>query len=436
MIICNAIAFGVEAHFTMVHALEHVGLQEDWKPTMWLYAVKLSFTCFYTLELSMRLLVHRCHFFTCADRYWNKFDMVLVIVAIYEDVSNVVSIDVGITNLTWLRIVRLLKMMKVLRVFRLMRFFRELRMMMASLLGSCMALLWSIVLLGLIKWVVSLMFIQCLSSYLLETPVEEIDVDTLDGIVIHWNSVLESMCTLFKSTTGGNDWSDLAQPIRVASASSHHLFYLLFLLYIIFFIVALLNILTGMFVDAAVKVGDRDNEEMVDLAIEDAYSDDKVGKFTEFILDQMPDNCSSDDNHFSWEVISRHRHSEPVKDLFRAFQLDFKEARKVFRILEMVKGPGSLVSVEEFITVCEMKLKNGNIDMLRMEHEIKRISERVKRIKDHMEASSRSAGPEEKMRPDALRANGAPLFHLAEERRSGHAARHKPRDLPGIMPMP
>jgi len=437
VIVCNAVTIGIEAQSSMDHALEHTGQQAEWQPQGWLRVLSLSFMTFYALELSAKLLVYRSAYFVGPQWGWNWFDFVLVVTAIYEVVVMLAMNGHGLGDMTWLRLLRLLKSLKMLRVFRLMRFFRELRMIMASLMGSSMALLWSIVMLGLIKFIVGLMFIQCLSSYLLETPLDEIDADTLDNVVTNWFSVTEAIITLFKATTGGNDWADLAQPIRVASASSFNLFYWMFMLYIIFFIVALLNVLTGMFVDAAVKVGDRDNEEMVDLTIQDAYSDDKVGRFKDFVLEKMAEHGTEDGCRFNWDVVSKHRNSEPVKALFQTLQLDFKEARKVFKTLQMVKGAGTLVSVEEFIRVCETKLKNGDVMIASMEHEVKRIGQRIERMTSQLESNSEDVSRLLRRLEDP-RAGGAHAGSRTPAKCRAPTACHAPRDThaPGAMPMP
>ena len=57
-----------------------------------------------------------------------------------------------------------------------------------------------------------------------------------------------------------------------------------------------------------------------------------------------------------------------------------KEARELFKTLQIVKGRGSLASVEEFIRAREAKLKNRDVMIASLEHEVTRIGERIARI--------------------------------------------------------
>ncbi|CAK0910778.1 unnamed protein product [Prorocentrum cordatum] len=419
---------GVEAHLTMAHALEHAGLQTDWKPATWLYALQMSFTAFYTVELSifLRLIVHRHHFFTCANKYWNLFDVVVVLTALYETASGFISFDAYVSiKVAWLRLLRLLKVLKMFRLIRLLRFFRELRTMLASLMGCALALCWSCAVLISLKYLFGLVVIQGLSGYLLDTPLDKMDEATVEGIAAYWGSVPEATLTLYKATTGGSDWSDLASPIREASASSGYVYYLLFLLYVAFFMIALMNVLTGIhlmltrepatvlarakrtkqrecptrsdrckrvgrvFVDAAIKCRDKDNEEMTDLVLEDARSEDKIGHFKEFLLEQMGERGSSNGRRFSWSVVSDHRLKAPVKEFFKSLHIDYSEARKIFKVLKMEGHADNDVGVdvEEFLQVCEAKLKNGDMVLAALEYETKQLSRSITPILGRMDAT-------------------------------------------------
>merc|ERR1719201_582068 len=65
--------------------------------------------------------------------------------------------------------------------------------------------------------------------------------------------------TLFYAVTGGADWEPLANPIKDADS----FFYFLFFFYIAFAAFAVLNVLTGMFVDTAMQVAQQDEENVV-----------------------------------------------------------------------------------------------------------------------------------------------------------------------------
>merc|ERR1719401_938213 len=141
-----------------------------------------------------------------------------------------------------------------------------------------MTLLWSIVMISIMMFMFGLCFLNAITIYLNEHQRAEIDDLTFEGIEAYWSSVPQSMATLFWAVTGGADWEPLAQPIRTADG----IFYALFFFYIAFAAFAVLNVLTGMFVDAAMKVAQQDEENVVDELVQR----DEVEAFRQYCKDQ------------------------------------------------------------------------------------------------------------------------------------------------------
>jgi len=392
VILLNAVALGLEVNFEMGDALDEPGSDSEWNPPVWLRVLQLSFIAFYMLELSLRLAATRSQFFRGVDRHWNMMDSLLVVTAIYEEVSKSASVETGANDLSFLRLLRLLKMLKMFRVFRLLRFFRDIRTMLATLMGSFMALFWACIMLAVIQYALALVFLQGLSTYVRETPLDEMGPKTINNIATQWNSITEAMLTLYKATCGGKDWAELSDPIREASSSNFYVYYILFLLYIAFFIVSVMNVLTGMFVDSASKIRDKDNEDMIDLVIEDSRS--TIGRFKEFVLDKMADRGAPDGQGFSWDVIQRFRNSVPVKELLRSLQLELPEARNIFKVLQMETGDylEDTVDVDEFIHLCEAKLKDSNIVLATVAYECKQLNMKVHRLASAAQAAARARG--------------------------------------------
>merc|ERR1719443_335117 len=106
------------------------------------------------------------------------------------------------------------------------------------------SLLWSLVMLSLIMYIFSLIFMQSASEYLARA---ETDPEKRRELIEYWGTVYASMDSLFQAISGGNDWSQFATPLR---AVGEH-YYLAFLFFILFLCFAVLNILTGVFIDGA-----------------------------------------------------------------------------------------------------------------------------------------------------------------------------------------
>eukprot|EP00747_Dinoflagellata_sp_TGD_P093837 gnl/TRDRNA2_/TRDRNA2_165896_c2_seq2.p1 gnl/TRDRNA2_/TRDRNA2_165896_c2~~gnl/TRDRNA2_/TRDRNA2_165896_c2_seq2.p1 ORF type:complete len:654 (+),score=125.26 gnl/TRDRNA2_/TRDRNA2_165896_c2_seq2:285-1964(+) len=164
-----------------------------------------------------------------------------------------------------MRLMKLLKIAKMLRMVRVMKFFRELRLLVIPLIGSVRPLFWTLVMLSLMLYMFAVIFLQATSGAMLDdralvtagaTPLlaDEERKDLYD----RWGTVTKSMLSLYMAITGGDDWSNIAAPLK--SAGDHY--YMLFLFYTAFLMFAVLNVLTGIFVDAAMSAATEDHENV------------------------------------------------------------------------------------------------------------------------------------------------------------------------------
>merc|ERR1719150_954133 len=72
------------------------------------------------------------------------------------------------SNMGIWRMARILKAAKLFRVIRVLHFFSELRMMMTSLLGSLMSLVWSFVTMGTLTYLFACFFVHGAAYYMIE----------------------------------------------------------------------------------------------------------------------------------------------------------------------------------------------------------------------------------------------------------------------------
>jgi len=312
------------------------------------------FTGFYLVELLLKLTVFRLRFFTSPDeKYWNLFDTFLVITGIYEVIQDFLN-NSGGANITWIRVLRLLKMLKMLRVIRVMKFFRELRIMLSSIVGSLRILFWSIMMLGLIMYIFGICFLQAVTAHLAETSQAELDKTSIEeDILTNWGSVEISMRTLLMAITGGNDWKDLAAPLW--QVGPHY--YAFFLLYIAFIVFAVMNVLTGIFVDQAIRLAALDRDNVIQEALE------KEAAFARN-MQELFATVDSDINHkITWHEFKKHINDPKVQSYFAAMELDVSDAKQLFTLLD--NDGSNTIEIREFIEGCS-RLKGGakSMDLL------------------------------------------------------------------------
>lgn len=351
----NALVIGYSSQYEMQRAIEALqqtrpdgqiafqAVQND--------AFRISghvFSGFYLVELLLKLTVFRLRFFTAPDeKYWNLFDTFLVITGIYEVIQDVISDDAGGASITWIRVLRLLKMLKMLRVIRVMKFFRDLRIMLLSIVGSLRILFWSIMMLGLIMYIFGICFLQAVTAHLQETePLVLQKTSIEEDIMEHWGSVETSMRTLLMAITGGNDWKELAAPLWQVGAH----YYILFLFYIAFIVFAVLNVLTGIFVDQAMQMAALDRDNVIHEALE---REDSFARNMKELFSSVDKDGSG---QISWSEFKKHVNDKNVQSYFAAMELDVSDAKQLFTLLD--NNGNKTLEIGEFIDGCT-RLKGG-----------------------------------------------------------------------------
>jgi hypothetical protein len=197
------------------------------------------FQVVYTIELTMKLVVHRQWFFWNDSWKWNAFDCALVI-------AGFVTLSQGNSPAGAWRILRLLRIGRAMKALRIMSHLKQLNALLTCLHGSLSGLFWSLLMLFIVYALFSLFLMQIIIGHLEETG------DSLEDSNFHalFASVEESVLTLYKASTGGDDWS-VAYSVIEETGFWGSATYLSFVAFVQF---ALINIITGIFVESAMSV--------------------------------------------------------------------------------------------------------------------------------------------------------------------------------------
>jgi len=215
--------------------------------------------------------VHRLYFFINKDWLWNILDFILVLAALYDlilthggfDDEDISSGAQSGFSLTFFRMLRLVRLMKVMRLFRVVRFFSELNVLLKVVTQSLRPLFWCTFMLVVFIYMFAVIFVHGTASYVSWDGAQEI---TTARLLKNFGSVRKSMLALSKASTGGEDWGAVAEPLMEAGGT----YYGLYLFFIGFCYLALMNILTGLFVDRTFKAVAHDHDG---LALEKLHAD-------------------------------------------------------------------------------------------------------------------------------------------------------------------
>lgn len=340
--------------------------------------IETFFLIFYIAELSLKVFVHRMHFFWNQDASWNWLDMVLVVVGAFDFITTHLNVVDAISNVTFIRVVRLFKISKILRMFRVLKFVGELRIMLACLTGCFLQLFWVLALLAFLLALFAVFFVQGFVLMLeggASTSGASQDLSMWADVETTFGSVQAAMRTLFSATTGGHDWMDTWPIVSLLG----QFYTACFLFYIAFFTVAVFNVVTSVFLDKAMRLATPDVEvlmlererrdisdtrELYELCIEHLLSDTDPG---------------IGNNSISFDEFMDFMSDERFKLYFDVRGIDIKDAEMFFKMLVSTTGipqTDPRVDLHAFVQGC-MTLKGfaSSIDLHTLSFEVKVMHE-------------------------------------------------------------
>lgn len=369
MIVANALAIGVQCDYMA----RNVFADNPQVFTM----LERMFCGVFTLELLLRLYSFRCAFFTMPGWKWNVFDVVVVLLQLIE----LFTMDIYQSNLNFsaMRMLRVLRLIRIIRLVRVMRLISELRTIVVSIAGSMRSLLWTVVLLLLMIYIVAVYLTQLVSDYRRDHSKAGTDVE--ERLAAYYGSLSLSVLSLYQSMSGGIDWNDAASPL-IEHISP--LLGVVYALYIAFAVLAIMNVVTGVFVESSLQTAKNDK---------DLYMVHHVRKlFGEADMDGS--------GTLSWEEFEGKLIDDQMLQLFKSIDIDIREAKALFQLLDLDEA-GS-ISSEEFLNGC-LRLRGPakSIDLVTVMYEHRRHSRRLERnimrmdkyLRGVMEAFRNPLGP-------------------------------------------
>lgn len=353
----------------MAYAMNHQASQPSAPISPFIRKVDMAFLGLYIVELSFKFIVHRQYFFF-GDFGWKALDFSLVVYGIFDLIfEHMVGTSGGSSH--WMRSIRLFKTVKVLRMLRVIKVLKELHLLMACILRSLRALMWSLVMMAVILYMFSLVFVQQATAYLGQDPDQQEEL-TIEGLSLAFGSVEYSIMTLFQTLFGGDDWAKFQMLLRAAGPLGEAMY----IFFIAFANIALLNILTGIFVENALKLAQPNFFEKAAEHHRDLVEQAKV-------LEELCCEWDTDGNGLLSfkEFVDMVSHPK-VRMYLDYLGLEVPSLEMFFGLLADDTGQ---VNVDTFVTAC-MRLRGDakSIDMKQLSLEIrlgKLLRKDVKAIK-------------------------------------------------------
>jgi len=181
-----------------------------------------------------------------------------------------------------------------------------------------------------------------------------------------FGTVDKSVLSLFMAMSGGNDWT-----VYYAALRDMQLTYrFFFLLFIVFTIFAIVNIVTGVFVEAALQSNLKDR----DIIAHEELMNKK--KYLESMQDIFLEMDSDEQGTISLEEFEGKLQDERVIAYFNALKLDVSDARVLFRLLDTDES--GEITIDEFIVGCyKLQGESRSLDMKIMQFEVNALRDMV-----------------------------------------------------------
>eukprot|EP00927_Polykrikos_kofoidii_P010388 TRINITY_DN14391_c0_g1_i1.p1 TRINITY_DN14391_c0_g1~~TRINITY_DN14391_c0_g1_i1.p1 ORF type:complete len:688 (+),score=133.07 TRINITY_DN14391_c0_g1_i1:323-2386(+) len=337
-VVVNAASIGVD---TQLNAIE-------WKVQANPVCVRVNTTCcvIFAVDVALRMMVFGRAMLTEPDWAWNVFDVVMVVSQVVEEVRDAPLSPYARRDGTGLgydekeggpsirNIMGIARLMRVFRLFRLLRtarflsFTRDLRMIVFSLQNSSKSLLSAMLLLAMMAYCMGVYITQLVTQFKLSPEATQAQIGMLQPL---FGTLDKSMLTLYQAISSGVDWRSVEEPL---SSSISPWLTLLLCVYVAFALMAMLNVITSIFISTAIRHAERDQQQVMVRAMRNLFN-----------------TCDVDGSGtISWDEFQTAVDSEESEPFFREIDMSPDEALKLFKLLD-VDESGEL-SADELIHGC------------------------------------------------------------------------------------
>jgi len=362
MIIVNSVIIGFEVQWLTTHDAEPTATQ----------VLGVLCSAFFFGELSFRIAADgmRWFFFNSDNKNWNWFDFALVamsffdVLAIFDSNGRASSIGMGFKTI---------KMLRIIRVVRVFRFFRKLSHLAFMIIDSVRSLFWALIMLGIVIYVFAIFF----THYTTEHMKSHNNSSKSTLIEEHFGDLWTTLYTLFHSMLNGISWYTIPNALYNIPGLTGPALAFGFCGYVTFTMLAVMNIITGVFVDNAVETARTQREFLVQR--EQEVKEQWLREMREIFLEMDSDNSETVNRAEMKEFCNDDR----VQFYLTALGLDVNDTQRLFELLDANRD-GEL-ELDEFLEGC-LRLKGmaRSIDVYSLIHQQRQLCKRLDEIDDSL----------------------------------------------------
>eukprot|EP00929_Paragymnodinium_shiwhaense_P054357 TRINITY_DN27239_c0_g2_i1.p1 TRINITY_DN27239_c0_g2~~TRINITY_DN27239_c0_g2_i1.p1 ORF type:complete len:712 (-),score=180.93 TRINITY_DN27239_c0_g2_i1:330-2465(-) len=380
-VVANSFFIGYQVEYIAARAEEGYkkGAAFDTGPPAALQVVQYVFCVVFLVELLLRWRSDGLFdFLRGTSVAWNMFDIFIVAVGCIEILLESISPGSAGASFSVVRVLRVLRIAKVVRVIRVMKFFHELRIMIDSIIGSLKVFTWSMIVLFMLFYVFGIGITSGVTDFLSSYVDDGILPDelTADDVVLlsaFFGRLDSSMHSLFTAMSGGRDWVEYYDVLRLLPIW----YRLLFLLFISFSVFAVVNVVTGVFVESAIQTSGSDKEAIIKEELDSKFR--YLQNMQEVFMEMDADGTGG----ITLDEFQEHLGDQRVIAYFNSLKLDVSDATMLFRLLDS-DNSGS-VDVEEFLDGCQrLKGEARSLDIASLKLELENTRKNLFELADFL----------------------------------------------------
>eukprot|EP00450_Noctiluca_scintillans_P009222 CAMPEP_0194497182 /NCGR_PEP_ID=MMETSP0253-20130528/14207_1 /TAXON_ID=2966 /ORGANISM="Noctiluca scintillans" /LENGTH=290 /DNA_ID=CAMNT_0039338661 /DNA_START=124 /DNA_END=994 /DNA_ORIENTATION=+ len=210
-----------------------------------------------------------------------------------------------------------------------------------------MMLMWAVLVLLLVTFLFSIIFLNATSQYVSDASRGN---EHVDSIKTYFGSLFMTMVTLFMAVAGGVDWWDVMKLFL----EIHIVYALIFMLFIIITVLAVLNVINAIFVNDAMESTRTDHDLRMQGELEE----------TRLMLERLTaifDKIESEGTgtgEISDRLFVEQVEREEMKMQFALLGLYYTDGLNFFRLLDV--DANKSVGIDQFVMGC-LRLKGGSL---------------------------------------------------------------------------
>lgn len=307
LVLVNAVVIGIETDF----AARNGGTGR----LPFSHFMSTTFCYIFTAEVIVRLYVHGLAEFFCGNDWrWNIFDFLVVGLQWFEQAVDLLFMAFGghrngtVMNFGFLRILRTLRVVRIMRLARVLHLVVELRTMVSSIVASLKPLFWATLLFSMLIYAVAVAMTQIANEYRSSSGSDS-------QLERYFANLGVATLALWECISGGMDWQDMAQPL---TDDVSPMMAIVFSAYVAFSVLAMMNVITGIFVDNAKTYAQQDKDSYV----------------VRHVLNLFKQSDLNEQNAIDWKVFQAKLDTRELQELFDAVDVNVADARSLFKLID------------------------------------------------------------------------------------------------------